>query len=423
MRRILLTIACIAIAATTFASSTTPGSAIYADSYLQRSEGVNAMYWNPARLYTNPKDGGDVVLLSSQGSFWNNAMDIDLYNEMNGDSISMETREEFLDAIDDNYFESSGQFSGQIIAWSKGRNAYSVGTHFFADARISKKYFDLLLTGNDYGEDYHFGKADNDLNVLGYGDLSIAYGGYPVHELMKKHFDIDLPRIYAGFTLSALFGGMFAEMKEFEGTFAADSTALNMDQTIRFRYGSGGFGMKGLVGLSVEDVVENLSLGIAIDNLPGFIVWGAEAKEKYYHIHADSVNISEADSDTIDNEETTKDGDTFTTTLPMIFNLGAKYTWENLSVSIDWRQSYEQSASSSDKPFFALASEYAIYGMVPVRIGYAYDAKYDAYSVTYGIGYRSPKIEIDYAYRTYEQVFPSGDARGSGYSLQLRFKY
>ncbi len=425
MRRILLTIACIVLSATAFASTTIPGSALYSDSYLQRCEGVNALYWNPSRLFTNPKGCGDVILLSSQGSFWNNAMDIDLYNKMNGDSISLETRQEFLDDIDGNYFNSNGHFSGILVAWSKGRNAYSVGTHLYADAKISKEYFDLLLTGNDYGEDYHFTKENNDINVLGYGDLSISHGGYPLHELIGKHFDIEMPKVYIGFTLSALFGGVVAEMKEFEGNFStsADSTALNLDQTIRFRYGSGGIGMKGLVGLSVEDLVENLSLGFTIDNLPGFIAWGATTKDKYYHISADSVNISEADADTIENEEETKDGETYTTEFPMIFNLGACYTWDDLSVSIDWKQSPEQSIVSSDKPFIALAGEYIIADLVPFRIGYSYDARYDAYSMTYGIGVHTPKFDIDYAIQTYEQIFPSGKAKGSGYSLQLRLKY
>ncbi len=423
MKRILFFIACMTLITAIHANTTSPASALYSGSYLQRSEGANAVYWNPARLYTNPSEGGDLILLSTQGNFWNNTLDVDLYNKISGDSLSMETREEILNAIDGNYFDANGEFHMMIVSWSKGRNAYSVGTHVYGNAKISKEYFDLLLTGNDYGDDYHFSKDNNDLNLIGYGDLTIAYGGYPVHEFMDRHFDIELPKIYVGFAVSALFGAAVAEMKEFEGNFAADSTALELDQTIRFRYGTGGIGAKALIGVTVEDLYENLSVGLTLDNLPGFITWGATTKEKYYSIKADSVNISEADSDTIENTETTKDGDTFTTELPLIFNLGACYTWDDLSVSLDWRQAAKESVIASNKPMISFAGEYLIADMFPFRLGTSFDTGQDTYAITYGIGYRNEKVEIDYAIQTYEQIFPTGEETGTGYSLQLRLKY
>ncbi len=412
------------LTASMFASTSSPASALYSESYLQRSEGVNAMYWNPSRLFLNKESHGDMILLSTNGNFWNNTMDIDQYNKMVDDTLSIETRREFIRSIDGNRFSTKGSFHGIILAWSQGKDAYAVSTHAFANARISRQYFDLLFTGNELDKSYYFDRGLNDMDMIAYGDLSIAHGGYPLHDYIARIWDVDLPKIYGGFTISALFGGGFAEMKEFKGSFMADSTSLSLDQLIRVRYGVGGVGLKGLVGITVEELVENLSLGFTIDNLPGFISWNSEVKEKYYHIHADNVDVSDMNSDTIENEESTKNGDAFTTNFPILFNLGANYTFdENSSVSFDWSQAVENSVVASDKPFISLAGEYIIAEMFPFRIGTAFDTEYDTYSVTYSIGYKNRKLEIDYALQSYEQIFPTESAKGTGYSLQLKFIY
>ncbi|HPM02217.1 MAG TPA: hypothetical protein PK816_08685, partial [Candidatus Cloacimonadota bacterium] len=94
---IILIITCIA----SLYAINTPSSIPYSGSYMQRAKGVDAIYWNPANL-PNLETRAEMQILPLSYRIYNNALSIDLYNELMVDTLSQDLKDKFLNEMDGN---------------------------------------------------------------------------------------------------------------------------------------------------------------------------------------------------------------------------------------------------------------------------------------------------------------------------------
>ncbi|MCD4650187.1 MAG: hypothetical protein K8S56_00140, partial [Candidatus Cloacimonetes bacterium] len=124
MKRYFLIFIILAIAISAF-SFRTPASMIYGNSYLTRSRGAHAIYWNPANLaYGEQKD---YVFMNTGYTIYNNSFSIETYNNTSGKYLKEKDKNALLSDIDDN-IRVGGGITSVLVATSHNRIGYSIGT-------------------------------------------------------------------------------------------------------------------------------------------------------------------------------------------------------------------------------------------------------------------------------------------------------
>ena len=425
MKKIIYILISLFVICTVYAIDT-PASSMYGESFLQRANGVNAIYWNPANLNSNRNFNKDYSFLSFSGGILNNSFSIALYNDNVGKYLNQSDKDDILDELED-AIRLKFKVSSIIFAMSTREHGFSVGTNLYAKGRFSKKYFDILLNGNEYNKLYVFDKSENGTSVLGYTDITYAYSGLYLKNILpfiENPESFEMPEIKVGLSASALLGIMAMRTHKFNAELIAGDDGLKLDQNIELDEADGGFGFKSSIGFSAEEIMKNLSAGLVIDNIFGFIDWGSEAERTYITANADSVYIEELDDDVIEHDNVTEDSDGWTTTLPLEFKFGTLYKInENTNVSFDWKQSVKTTASTCAKPQYAIAGEYIAFNAMPLRLGISNGDETTGYSVTYSSGYRGSKIHVDFSLTSYDFIIPSNYSKGVETALSLRLLF
>ncbi len=404
-----------------------PVSAVYGESFLQRANGVNAIYWNPANLNKDRNFNRDYSFLSFSGGIQNNSFSISLYNDNVGKYLTQADKDDILSELED-AVRMKFKVSALVFATSTKHHGFSMGTNFYAKGKFSKKYFDLLFNGNEYNEVYTFDRSENGVRVLGYSDITYAYSGLYLKNILpfieNPENKVVFPEIKVGFSASALIGLLAIKTHKFDAELSAGDAGLHLDQNIELDEASGGFGFKSSIGFSSEDFMENLSLGLAFDNVFGFINWSGSAERTYITANADSVYIEELDDDVIDSDNVTEDSDGWTTNLPLVVKFGSLYKINgNANVSFDWKQSTKTTASTCAKPHLSITGEYVVKGMIPLRLGLSNGDETTGYSVTYSSGYKGNKIEVDLSITSYDFLLPGNYSKGVETALGLRLLF
>ncbi|HNQ43372.1 MAG TPA: hypothetical protein PKI59_03045, partial [Candidatus Cloacimonadota bacterium] len=168
-------ILCLAMSILSLMGVNTSKSIFFADSYMLRAEGVEANYWNPAKL--KEMKYVDIWLPGVNNCVFisNNSLDLDFYNYvMSREVLSEEDKEKLLSKFNKNLTVSAlGNVS--LFGFTIGNLALSSTVNMFGKASISKKYLRLLLNGNTEDE-YTFSIANNNVSSLSYADVTLGMG-------------------------------------------------------------------------------------------------------------------------------------------------------------------------------------------------------------------------------------------------------
>jgi len=418
MKPILIAALLTLLVATLAAAVNTPRSMLYGGSFLLRADGVEALYWNPSLLGSTPGQTGDFVFGATGYTFRNNFLSVGQYNDLVGSTMSEADENDILSGAPGN-LTVEGELHCLPLGWSKHRMAVSMGFHAYGNGSLQKDYLDLLFRGNEYGDTLTFNAPHNGMDAASYIDITYGVGGYDVNEWLPE-WDW-LPPTQFGFSASMLVGIASVKTNRLEGALSTSEDGLTLDQNIEMRYGLGGFGCKGLVGAHSQ-INEDLRVGLAIDNLPGFINWGGEAQTRRYTISADNVLLADMDENVIDEEQTKLNEDSFTQVLPITFNLGALYRWQGATFSLDWQQRVNHSVLGNAKPTLACAAEYHPVVWLPVRLAWSGNADRDG-QFTYSLGYSGRSLDADIAMSPAGSVLPSTQDKSSSWSVHWRLKY
>lgn len=392
------------------AYSSTGRSMLFADSFMLRAQGCEANYWNPALLN---RSYHDIWLPFMNTGYYvsNNSLDLDTYNYiMDKGEISEDDKDKILGMIDDKLAVYAGsQIS--LFGFSAARYAISSSVHLDVQAAFSKQYLELLLRGNTE-ETYLFTKKQNNLAGLSYVDITYGMGDFKI-PLGEK-----LAPIRAGFSLSALAGVGSGHTARYSGALSSTFEGLSLNQDVLIRTGLGGYGFKSMLGLA-WDPLQNLSTGITVDNVLGFLNWQGKCTDYGYLVDADSIYVTDLDEDLGDlltEDNTEVEIDPFKTKLPMELRMAAMYRLPQVSFSADYFSGLSKSEQFNTSGRLSFGVEFTEPKIMPIYLGYSMGNKNYPWRVSYGIGIRSKVLEFGIGMQSFKSIIPGYKSKGLAFA-------
>jgi hypothetical protein len=386
---------------------------------MQRANGVDAIYWNPANL-ANYNTKSEITILPISFKAYNNAFSIDLYNDLMVDYLTQDLKDQLLNEMNGN-LNINLEFNTILFAYASNNFGLSFGTLFNTYAKIDEQYLELILNGNEYERDYMFTKKDNDVSLLAIQDITLAFGGYSLNYLLPSSMDY-LPKTKYGFSFSFLSGAT-GQMDEFRGLFRAGDGGMNLDQNTTLHYG-GGFGYKAMFGISSELIDAkpyNLSVGMTIDNILGTMKNSISCEAHEFSILAEDVYVAHLDRDFFTEQDTSYTINSFSTELPMKYALGFLLKAGNLSGSLDFAKYSKPSAFGSDLLDTSIGIEYELLDMFPLQAGYMLANDAHPSITAFGFGLRMKYWDGSIGFQLYDSVGQS--SKGTAISAQMKFRF
>ena len=391
------------------ATTITPQSMFFADSYMLRARGCDANYWNPALLQ---RGYSDIMIPIFNNSIYlgNNSFNIDLYNYvMKQVYLDDKAKQKILNAIDGNMSFNLGSQIG-IFGFTTSNMAFSSSVHLATKAALDEQFIELALYGNgDGSEVYHFTKNNNYAEGLSYVDLTFGMGD------ILLPFPETVPAIKFGFALSTLVGVGNVHTRELEGYLSSNLDGLNVQQDLIIRSGLGGYGLKTLLGLYSEPLT-NLEVGATLDNLFGFIKWQKQTQEEIYHFEIDSLYASDIEEDFYIEDSSTVDIKPYKTKLPLEMRLSALYTYKPISVSADYVVGFGNSPEVSKQGRISLGAQICPISQIPISFGYCSGNEIYPWRMSYGIGLNFKSVGFGIAIQSIESIIPGSSTKGLGFA-------
>ena len=418
--------------------SYTATSISFANSYTQRSYGINALYWNPANINQKPMES-EYILFPITFGVQNNTFNLHLFNRTFGNYAS--ENDKFSDL---NYktikaiklsmgrrFAFGANFNMINFGYSFQNWAYATSTNFVLNGRLDRHLVTLLLQGNN-NKVYKFSKLNNNLTAVAYQDATIGYGGYLLNPLIQRYYSEELPEIFGGISFSALRGFGAAELTDFHAIFYADDNndGVKFEQTSDIRQGTNGNGFKVAIGLSSQvyiiDDVRNVSAGFSVDNIWGKINWTKELMKYSISTYSyEPININNIGNDDLYKEPEIDSLiiNKFSTTLPTIFRLGGKYTHSpRTNFSLDIKKSFIVSDQLNYDPEISLGFEHNLFGWMPFQLGYRIPWGESQALYAFGLGLRFKHYETGFGYQSVHGPFNTY-TKGLAISTYMKWKF
>jgi len=416
MKKLLLLLCLILGLASLFAMPTAK-SIFYADSYMLRASGVEANYWNPAKL---SKEGHFNIWLPVTNTaiyISNTSLNLDTYNFfVSRDTLFTADKERLLDKIDGALRLSSGGTTS-IFGLTMGNAAISASAKYYAKGALSEKYLNILLFGNTE-DSYQFIEANNKFAALAYSDISYGMGDFTIPYIPEQ-----LPKIKAGFSVSLLTGIYSINTQEYNGYVINDpDDGMSALQEVKLRTGKGGVGLKGMLGAYAE-VMPGPEAGITLDNIAGFIKWSGTSKIDSYSFSADSVFVSNIEEDFYLQEDESYDIDSFTTSLPPELRLAALYKHKYAVVSADWVHGFKDTATNSAIGILSLAVSTAQQQGWGASWGLALPNSHNPLKVSYGVNFKGKNSDYGLAVQSYDSILPGMKSKGVSLGFSMGFGF
>ncbi len=411
--RLFIAVLCLALFCVQVAASSTSGSLSYADSYILRAKGIEALYWNPAALSL---DHQELILPGSNLMVWvyNNSFDLETYNRISGRYLTESDKAEILGKVDEALkLNSEARFT--VVGLTFGNVAFATGVRAVADGSLSEDCLRLVLYGNE-DTDYAFDKKENQVSGLVYQDFTIGFGDWDITQYAAG---LSFPAIRVGASISGLIGFGAASTEKFSGFLHSGLDGLALDQQIVLRTGIGGIGAKGMIGMRSEPLC-GLLVGLTLDNIYGHIRWFGDKDLHTYRVASDSVYVSNIEEDIFNTEAVSENTGNFTTTLPPEFRIGALYGHGRANLSADWALGFADSQITKALGVISLAAEYYPLPQFPLQFGVKFGNSNEPVSFSYGLVFRSRYFEAGLGCRTWGSLFPGYTVKGFSAATNLK---
>ncbi len=395
------------------AAYNTGKSILHADSYMLRAQGVEAAYWNPANLIPTKHIDFWVPGLNTGVTVTNNSFDLDTYNYIMGLSFLEDSDKQLILDKMDGSLRTDVEGNTSLIGFTVGNMSFSSSVHYMSKLSLSERYLELLLYGNT-DTLYVFDKSNTDFKALSYVDITFGAGGFRL-PLLPEGF----PEIRTGFSVSALVGLASAQTERFDGYFRSGWNGVYLHQDIQLRTGMGGYGHKAMLGVAA-DLMDNLEVGLTLDNLWGKITWSAVSEDVSIKVDADSVYIANIDDDFYTESSERVSIDPFATELPPELRLAALYSQKNYNVSADYVQAFKNSAATSKIGKLSLGAQLFPVPFLPLNFGLGIGNGEHPWRASYGFGLKSKGSEFGFSVQSVDSLFPSYKSKGVSFGSYIR---
>lgn len=389
----------------------TAKSIFYADSYMLRAYGVEANYWNPAKLSNDGRTEIWLPLSNTAIYASNNSLDLDTYNYfVSRDTLFAGDKIRLLDKIDGGLRLSSNG-TASIFGFARENVAISASAKIYVKGALAEDYVKILLYGNTE-DSYEFVRSDTNFSSLAYTDITYGIGDYTLPFIPEP-----VPAIKAGFSVSLLTGIYSIDTQEYNGHITNSlNDGLSSRQEIKLRAGLGGIGFKGMLGLYSE-ITPAFEAGITLDNIAGFLHWGLKTEMECFCISADSVFVSNISEDFFVQETERIDIDPFTSSLPPQLRLAAMYKHKYAVVSADWVHGFKETASTSAIGTLSLAASFLPLKAVGLSWGISLPNSRNPVRVSYGIDFKTRISNFGLAVQSYDSLLPGYKSKGVSLGL------
>ncbi len=404
MKKIVLILSVLCLAAAALFALPTGKSMMYSDSYMLRARGTEALYWNPALLNSSYQD---IWLPVVNGGFQivNNSLDLQTYNDLVGtEYLNDDDKEKFLNKIDQRLtFTTEGHYS--VFGFTNGSVAYASALHLYGNMSLSKKYLSLMLYGNTE-EEYIFYKANNNLAGITFTDFTMGVGDIKIN----LNEDV-IPPIIFGLSGSLLIGGAEIHTKDYTGSLTSNIDGLSAVQNFTLGTGFGGFGYKAMLGLA-SDPLPNLSVGLTLDNIFGALNWSLLNEDNHFKFQIDSLYAANLSDDFFTESKTTSDAGSFSTRIPPELRMATMYHLDSFSLSLDYVQGFDNSVMTTKKGRIAAGMELLALPRFPIHLGVGFGNSDYPWRVSYGFGLKTRAVEMGIGFQCFESVLPSYSTKG-----------
>lgn len=410
MKKLLFAL-CLILGLTSLLAMPTSKSVFYADSYMLRACGVEANYWNPARI----RKGGctDVWLPLVHTAIYvaNTSLDLDTYNFfVSRDTLFAADKDRLLDKIDGS-LKVTSMGTTSLFGITMDNVAISSSAKFYVKGALSEDYLKILLYGNTE-DSYEFNKHDTNFSSLAYTDITYGLG-----DINFPFIPSQAPVIKLGFAVSLLTGIYTIDTQEYNGYITNDfDNGLSAMQEIKLRAGAGGIGLKGMLGIYSE-LTPWLETGVTVDNIAGFINWGLKTEMESYFFSADSVFVSNINEDFYLQEAERVDIDPFTTCLPPKLRFAALYKHKYAVISADWLHGFKDTASNSSIGTLSAAASFLTMNAIGLSWGISLPNSHNPVKISYGIDYKGESSNIGLAVQSYDSILPGYKSKGVSLGL------
>jgi hypothetical protein len=416
--------------------------------YVAVARGVRSVNVNPANLAL-PRDRKlSIELFSFGGGIGNNAIPLDLYNDVNGGTRWTDAqKQKILDAVEGGKLDIAAAFEVlPLFNVAYDRFALTVVGQGAAKGTIPPEPIDLLLFGNRLGQRFSLDAAGGS----GWGIIGVQLSAshpFTISQRMIRWLPRNWRQIAVGGTVKILHGLAFAGVERSsgfvetrEGGIAAEGEFITRRAGFN-RPSKGGSGFALDLGVAAQPD-ERLSVSLVLQNLLGQMIWqddvlrervafGAEAATAA-DLLADgdgddtgaferlfNAGIDTTDASFVDPRGRWVPGFSFTTDYPALMRMGAAYQVRprDLLLAFEYEQGFNDNPGVSKTPRLSIGGEYTPRDFLALRMGFAAGGVFGRVS-SLGLGLRAKAFRFDVASAVQEAFLPN-NAEGVGFALNL----
>jgi len=219
-------------------------SILLSNRFMMKTNGFSALKTNPANIDDDAEIEYGFGFLNWNLQIENNSFTLNDYNTYNGKFLDQDLKDEILKKIDGS-LKINVDFNFDVFGFHTRHFAYLLSMKAVGKGHFSKDYLDLMLNGNEFNHEYHFGNDTNDAEFVSYLDFNIGYNRFSLQDILNIKVIDDLPKIRVGYGLSALVGLGHFKIIDYSGMMVANNSGFSLNQSVKAKTSVLGFGLKG----------------------------------------------------------------------------------------------------------------------------------------------------------------------------------
>jgi len=366
-------------------------------------EGPQAVGWNPALIYA---ERWTINLLTLEAEVFNNCLP---YNELMVDRIDEPFRQKLLQSMPSDGFMATGEFSGHILCIAYRNVGFAVKLKGSGRLHLANELLALLLIGNELNRTYEVHSEPMDNQASLYYDIGIGVS-IPL-ELGNNQLKVGI-----GFHIYRGLYYMGVERFDFIGKTTENCIYGSSDVSVRISESGSGYGMD--FGITVKQP-GGWEYGAAITEIGNLLWYRGEQREWTYELDSFALDMLDSLEEIWLTEYEVTEAEKFTTTLPTIYRVYAKYDvgdWE-LGTVLDY-QLYKTAARQKSVEWIAFTI-YEGWRWIDLGIGMGYTHKGIVFIPT--IKVKPPHFHCNISLCSMDGIYPW--AKGVATKLELTLTF
>lgn len=395
-----------------------------AGTFMTQSRGDDVIGWNPANLGypDNPEftlSFGIIPLIPFPSfDISNSALSVKWLEDsfLSGEYLDEGKKNDLLGAFPNNSWTLNNLMKMKFLGIASNNFAFSISAELNTNFILPRELVEFLLFGNQFNESIPLDNVDGSAQLV--LPFAVAYGTPMDIPFLQGKVDSN----YVGLGVKFLWGFAHAEITEFDGDLVSSFDSVTGTGGGEARVAKNGFGIAFDLGWSGQ-INERINVGLALNNLFGFVNWSNKNAEKYiFDINANVV-VQEDMEGTLDELDDAVSDTSFSisgyrTSYPTYLLAGMQYDIQpDLTFTLNYRQHFSDQFNYNTTPRLSGAVLYDPWGWMPLRFGLSIGG-YEGFQWGIGFGFHGEKYAIDFGFAQDGGFFNS--SRGFALSIGQR---